>query len=58
MPVNFDRLVRQAFEPVCAHGTVTAVCAVVNDCLALSVLLARAGSSRAELRMNVNSEAT
>jgi hypothetical protein len=41
-----------------SHGTVAAVCDVANDCLAFSVLLARAGSSRAELRMNVNSDAT
>ena len=41
-----------------AHGAVAAVSAEATDGLALSVLPAREGSSRAEFRMNVNSEAT
>src|ERR1700722_8010209 len=49
--VNFDRGVRHAFERGWAHGSVAAVSADDNTGFALSVPLARAGSSRAELRM-------
>jgi hypothetical protein len=41
-----------------AHGAVAAVSTDDTVCLALSLPLDRAGSSRAEFRMNVNSEAT
>jgi hypothetical protein len=41
-----------------AHGTLAAISPDDNGCLALSVPPARAGRSRAEFRMNVNSDAT
>jgi hypothetical protein len=41
-----------------AHGTLAAISTDDNGCLALSVPSARAGSSRAEFRMKVNSDAT
>src|ERR1700691_1570988 len=54
--VNFDCGVRQGVENKRAYDTVSAVTADGTG-FALSMAFARAGSSRAELRMNVNSDA-
>jgi hypothetical protein len=56
--VNFHHYARHTHETWPAHETVAAVSADDNTGFALSVPLARAGSRRAELRMNVNSDAT
>ncbi len=57
--VHFHHDSRQNFETAGrAHGAIAALSSDDKICLAPSVLLARAGSSRAEFRMNVNSEAT